>query len=95
MQDMRYCTQTGFKTLENYHKDLVCKELRHIWEKDDDPSIPWKKGDFNETNTVLLDDSPYKSLLNPVSFSSYLFNGSCFSTSISISLFFLLILTFV
>ncbi|XP_047941200.1 uncharacterized protein LOC125188417 isoform X1 [Salvia hispanica] len=63
--DMRYCTQTGFKTLENRHKPLVCKELRNIWEKDN-PSIPWKKGDFDETNTVLLDDSPYKSLLNPL-----------------------------
>ncbi|XP_041992882.1 uncharacterized protein LOC121743617 [Salvia splendens] len=63
--DMRYCTQTGSKTLENCHKPLVCKELRNIWEKDD-PSLPWQKGDFNETNTVLLDDSPYKSLLNPL-----------------------------
>ncbi|KAL1558952.1 hypothetical protein AAHA92_09353 [Salvia divinorum] len=63
--DMTYCTKTGFQTLENRHKPLVCKTLRKIWEMND-PCIPWKKGDFNETNTVLLDDSPYKALLNPL-----------------------------
>lgn len=65
MQDMFHSTQTGFKTLENTHKPLVCKELRRIWENDD-PNLPWKKGDYNESNTLLLDDSPYKALLNPV-----------------------------
>ncbi|KAH6829700.1 Haloacid dehalogenase-like hydrolase superfamily protein [Perilla frutescens var. hirtella] len=63
--DMTHSTQTGFKTLENRHKPLVCKELRKIWEHDD-PSWPWKKGDYNESNTLLLDDSPYKALLNPL-----------------------------
>lgn len=67
MQDMTHCTKTGFKTLDNRHKPLVCKELRKIWEKDD-PSWPWKRGDFNESNTLLIDDSPYKALLNPVSY---------------------------
>ncbi|KAL6498595.1 hypothetical protein OROHE_026536 [Orobanche hederae] len=63
--DMSHSTQTGFKTLENYHKPLVCKELRKIWESDD-PNLPWKKGYYNESNTLLLDDSPYKALLNPL-----------------------------
>ncbi|KAI3452201.1 hypothetical protein Pfo_008866 [Paulownia fortunei] len=63
--DMSHSTQTGFKTLENIHKPLVCKELRKIWENDD-PNLPWKKGDYNESNTLLLDDSPYKALLNPL-----------------------------
>ncbi|KAK4417584.1 hypothetical protein Salat_2171100 [Sesamum alatum] len=63
--DMFHSTQTGFKTLENSHKPLVFKELRKIWENDD-PTLPWKRGDYNESNTLLLDDSPYKALLNPL-----------------------------
>ncbi|KAL3813475.1 hypothetical protein ACJIZ3_014743 [Penstemon smallii] len=63
--DMFHSTQTGFKTLENSHKPLVCKELRNIWENDD-PNLPWKKGDYDASNTLLLDDSPYKALLNPL-----------------------------
>ncbi|KAL3622411.1 hypothetical protein CASFOL_033822 [Castilleja foliolosa] len=62
--DMDYSTQTGYKTLENYQKPLVCKELRKIWECDG-PNLPWEKGYYNESNTLLLDDSPYKALLNP------------------------------
>lgn len=67
LQDLSHCTATGFRTLENRHKTLVFKELRRIWEKHD-PSLPWEKGVYNESNTLLLDDSPYKALLNPVSF---------------------------
>nr|GMC65986.1 probable C-terminal domain small phosphatase [Ipomoea batatas] len=63
--DMSHCTVTRFKTLENKHKPLVCKDLRKIWEKRY-PGSPWDKGDFDESNTLLLDDSPYKALLNPV-----------------------------
>ncbi|KAH6791231.1 Haloacid dehalogenase-like hydrolase superfamily protein [Perilla frutescens var. frutescens] len=63
--DMSHSTQTGFNTLENIHKPLVFKELRKIWENDD-PSLPWKSGVYNESNTLLLDDSPYKALLNPL-----------------------------
>lgn len=62
--DLSHCTATGFRTLENKHKTLVFKELRRVWEKQD-PSLPWEKGEYNESNTVLLDDSPYKALLNP------------------------------
>ncbi|KAL0396602.1 UNVERIFIED_CONTAM: hypothetical protein Scaly_0108600 [Sesamum calycinum] len=62
--DMSHCTRTRFKTLENRHKPMVFKELRKIWESDN-PNLPWKKGDYNESNTLLLDDSPYKALLNP------------------------------
>ncbi|KAE9619970.1 hypothetical protein Lal_00040341 [Lupinus albus] len=63
--DISHCTETSFKTLENRHKDLVFKDLRKIWDKHD-PNLPWKKGYYNESNTLLLDDSPYKALLNPV-----------------------------
>ncbi|XP_057436125.1 uncharacterized protein LOC130728623 isoform X2 [Lotus japonicus] len=59
-----YCTETSFKTLENKHKTLVFKDLRKIWENSD-PSAQWEKGYYNESNTLLLDDSPYKALLNP------------------------------
>ncbi|KAJ0098800.1 hypothetical protein Patl1_21692 [Pistacia atlantica] len=62
--DQSHCTATRLSTLENKHKALVFKELRRIWERDD-PNLPWKKGDYHETNTLLLDDSPYKALLNP------------------------------
>ncbi|KAB1211533.1 hypothetical protein CJ030_MR6G013275 [Morella rubra] len=63
--DLSHCTTTRFKTLEEKHKPVVFKELRKIWDKHD-PNLPWKKGDYNESNTVLLDDSPYKALLNPL-----------------------------
>lgn len=66
IQDLSYCTATSFKALENKYKALVFKELRKVWEISD-PNCPWAKGDYNESNTVLLDDSPYKALLNPVS----------------------------
>ena len=60
---MSHCTETAFKTLENKRKPLVFKDLRKIWY---DPNLPWEKGYYNESNTLLLDDSPYKALLNPV-----------------------------
>ncbi|CAA2990810.1 Phospho phosphatase [Olea europaea subsp. europaea] len=63
--DISQSTQTRFKTIENEHKPLVMKELKKIWEKYD-PRLPWEKGYYNETNTLLLDDSPYKALLNPL-----------------------------
>uniref|UniRef100_A0A9I9EDX4 Mitochondrial import inner membrane translocase subunit TIM50 n=1 Tax=Cucumis melo TaxID=3656 RepID=A0A9I9EDX4_CUCME len=63
-QDLSHCAASKFKTLENKHKCLVFKQLRRLWEKQD-PNLPWKEGEYNESNTLLLDDSPYKSLLNP------------------------------
>jgi len=62
---MSHCTETAFKTLENKRKPLVFKDLRKIWDKYD-PNLPWERGYYNESNTLLLDDSPYKALLNPV-----------------------------
>ncbi|XP_073155527.1 uncharacterized protein [Henckelia pumila] len=63
--NMSHSTQSGFKTLENIHKPLVCKELRKIWENDG-CKFSWKNGQYNESNTLLIDDSPYKALLNPL-----------------------------
>ncbi|KAE8649334.1 hypothetical protein Csa_014436 [Cucumis sativus] len=62
--DLSHCAASKFKTLENKHKRVVFKQLRRLWEKQD-PNLPWKEGEYNESNTLLLDDSPYKSLLNP------------------------------
>ncbi|CAK9324977.1 unnamed protein product [Citrullus colocynthis] len=62
--DLSHCTASKFNTLENKHKRLVFKQLRRVWEKQD-PNLPWKQGEYNESNTLLVDDSPYKSLLNP------------------------------
>lgn len=63
--DASQCSETGLNTLENERKSLVLKELKKLWEKID-PNLPWEKGEYNETNTLLLDDSPYKALCNPV-----------------------------
>ncbi|XP_058723104.1 uncharacterized protein LOC131594926 [Vicia villosa] len=59
-----HCTTTKFSTVENRDKPLVLKELRKLWEKLE-PGLPWEKGVFHESNTLLLDDSPYKALVNP------------------------------
>ncbi|TYG44100.1 hypothetical protein ES288_D11G071000v1 [Gossypium darwinii] len=63
--DSSHCTTTRFKTLGNRYKPLVFKELRKLWRKSD-PNLPWEKGYYNESNTLLIDDSPYKALLNPL-----------------------------
>ncbi|CAK8540749.1 unnamed protein product [Lathyrus sativus] len=58
------CTTTNINTLGNDRKLVVFKDLRRIWDKYY-PDLPWEKGYYNESNTLLLDDSPYKGLLNP------------------------------
>ncbi|XP_076924875.1 uncharacterized protein LOC143587480 [Bidens hawaiensis] len=62
--DQFHCTKTGFNTIENSGKPLVLKELKKLWEKQDS-NLPWEKGVYNESNTIFLDDSPYKALRNP------------------------------
>ncbi|KAF9618956.1 hypothetical protein IFM89_002951 [Coptis chinensis] len=47
-----------------YGKPLMLKELVKLWDKDD-PNLPWEKREYNESNNLLVDDSPYKALLNP------------------------------
>ncbi|KAL9239473.1 hypothetical protein vseg_013791 [Gypsophila vaccaria] len=59
-----HCTNTGYKTIENKNKPLVLKELKKLWENKDD-ELPWQRGFYDESNTILLDDSPYKALRNP------------------------------
>ncbi|CAK7323224.1 unnamed protein product [Dovyalis caffra] len=60
--DQSHCTNTGFTTVENRSKPLFLKELKKIWEYLD--SI--NKGEYDESNTLLLDDSPYKAICNPM-----------------------------
>ncbi|KAI6683234.1 hypothetical protein NL676_029147 [Syzygium grande] len=62
--DQSHCTITKFTTIENRDKPLVLKELTKLWDKLE-PNLPWEKGAYNESNTLLLDDSPYKALRNP------------------------------
>ncbi|KAJ0604486.1 putative protein-serine/threonine phosphatase [Helianthus annuus] len=76
--DQFHCTKTGFNTIENSGKPLVLKELKKLWDKQD-RYLPWYKGEYNESNTVFLDDSPYKALRNPV---------SCLFLSVAFCLFF-------
>jgi hypothetical protein len=47
------------------HKPIVLKELRKLWNKEE-PGLPWQEGEFSPSNTLLVDDSPYKALRNPV-----------------------------
>ncbi|XVF49941.1 hypothetical protein PTKIN_Ptkin04bG0056700 [Pterospermum kingtungense] len=61
----RQCTVTRFKTIEDKKKPIVLKELRKVWEKHEG-NLTWGKGEYDESNTLLLDDSPYKALRNPV-----------------------------
>ncbi|CAL0317331.1 unnamed protein product [Lupinus luteus] len=64
--DYSHCTKTalGINLEENKQKHLMFKDLSKIWENYD-PNLPWEKGYYNESNTLLLDDSPYKAWLNP------------------------------
>ena len=59
----------------------MLKELRNLWEKDEH-DLPRENREFSESNTLLLlDDSPYMALLNPVSslvlFSFYGISFTC------------------
>ncbi|XP_076929259.1 uncharacterized protein LOC143593539 [Bidens hawaiensis] len=58
------CTDSGIGTLDVQYKNIVVKDLRKIWDEDG-PGKSWVKGTFTESNTLLVDDSPYKGLLNP------------------------------
>ncbi|KAA8542558.1 hypothetical protein F0562_023710 [Nyssa sinensis] len=62
--DQAHCTKTGYNTVENDKKPLLLKELKKLWKKHES-NLPWERGDYNESNTLLLDDSPYKALCNP------------------------------
>ncbi|KAK6943967.1 FCP1 homology domain [Dillenia turbinata] len=55
--DQNDCIDTGFQSLENENKPLFLKDLLKIWEL-------WP-GRFSPSNTLLIDERPYKALINP------------------------------
>jgi len=57
VQDQDECTNSGFRSLENKYKPLYLKEMTKVWDN-------VKMG--GPSNTLLIDDKPYKALLNPV-----------------------------
>eukprot|EP01018_Ginkgo_biloba_P035927 Gb_27773 [translate_table: standard] len=58
------CTDTGMRTPENTRKPLFLKELSKLWTKVK-PGLPWEEGEYGPSNTLLIDDTPYKALRNP------------------------------
>ncbi|KAJ7976043.1 NLI interacting factor-like phosphatase [Quillaja saponaria] len=54
--DQDQCTDSGFKTLEKKDKPIFLKELNKIWKI---------RKQYSSSNTLLIDDEPYKALLNP------------------------------
>ncbi|XP_014495016.1 uncharacterized protein LOC106756932 [Vigna radiata var. radiata] len=57
--DQTHCTDSGYKSLEKRTKPLFFKEFNKMWEN------VKKSGPFNVSNTLLIDDKPYKAFLNP------------------------------
>lgn len=61
--DQVECTDSGFKTLEKRDKPLYLKDLKKLWNKDSKAKLPM--GKYSKSNTLLIDNVPYKALLNP------------------------------
>ncbi|KAF9594743.1 hypothetical protein IFM89_034726 [Coptis chinensis] len=61
--DQSHCTTTELHTVDNIDKPVMLKEFIKLWDKDD-PNLPWERREYNESNTVMLDDSSYKALFN-------------------------------
>ena len=66
-QDQTHCTNSGFNSLEKKSKPLFFKELKKVWQK------VKKGGPYSASNTLLIDDKPYKALLNPVILNTVVF----------------------
>lgn len=62
--DQSICITTNFKTLENTTKPLFLKDLRTVWNRFG-TCLSCGKRKYDETNTLLVDDSPDKALCNP------------------------------
>ncbi|XP_071703231.1 uncharacterized protein [Rutidosis leptorrhynchoides] len=62
--DQTDCINTGEKTPENMSKPLFLKDVRKLWLLYD-AANPFDEDFYNVTNTILLDNSPYKALCNP------------------------------
>ncbi|XP_059462717.1 uncharacterized protein LOC132191645 [Corylus avellana] len=55
--DQEECTDSGFKALENKRKPIFLKELKKLADN--------RRIQYSASNTLLIDDNPYKALLNP------------------------------
>ncbi|KAE8098462.1 hypothetical protein FH972_016523 [Carpinus fangiana] len=55
--DQEQCTDSGFKALENKRKPIFLKELKKLHNR---------RIQYSASNTLLIDDNPYKALLNPI-----------------------------
>ncbi|KAG7541424.1 HAD-like superfamily [Arabidopsis thaliana x Arabidopsis arenosa] len=62
--DQNKCTTTKFKTQEKNDKPLFLKDLRTVWDQFGTCTSCGKRK-YDETNTLLVDDSPDKALCNP------------------------------
>ncbi|KAK4719397.1 hypothetical protein R3W88_017735 [Solanum pinnatisectum] len=63
--DQSHCTDTGFPVVGTRRsKPIILKKLKKLWDKYE-PDLPWERGEYDESNTLLLDDSPHKALCNP------------------------------
>ncbi|KAM3307929.1 putative protein isoform X1 [Capsicum chacoense] len=63
--DQSHCTDTGYPVVgKNRSKPIILKNLKKLWDKSE-PDLPWERGEYDESNTLLLDDSPHKALCNP------------------------------
>ncbi|XP_034225623.1 uncharacterized protein LOC117635405 [Prunus dulcis] len=63
--DQVKCTDSGFKTLEKRDKPLFLKELKKVWEGKCSKTRSSSTGKYSSSNTLLMDNQPYKALLNP------------------------------
>ncbi|XP_065855062.1 uncharacterized FCP1 homology domain-containing protein C1271.03c-like [Euphorbia lathyris] len=54
--DQSHCRTSEFSTLENKNKPMFLKELAKIW---------LNYSDYSSSNTLLIDNDPYKAILNP------------------------------
>ncbi|WMV41551.1 hypothetical protein MTR67_034936 [Solanum verrucosum] len=55
-------------------KPIILKKLKKLLDKFE-PDLPWERGEYDESHTLLLDDSPHKALSNPVSINSFFVAG--------------------
>ncbi|CAH9118996.1 unnamed protein product [Cuscuta europaea] len=61
------CRDSGDYCLEKKEKPLFLKNLEDLWEKKYGyhADLPWKKGEYSASNTLLIDTEPHVALLNP------------------------------
>ncbi|CAK9320138.1 unnamed protein product [Citrullus colocynthis] len=62
--DQTECTRTCFFDLQNKYKPIFIKELKKVWEGTD-VGLLRLPTQFSSSNTLLIDNEPYKALLNP------------------------------